>query len=337
MATKGLANIGNTCSINSLIQCIAHCKGLRLFLAQSQHNQRDGITSALHHTLCEMFSGTGIAVPSKFIQSLYGKAGYLRHGEQHDICEIWMIVCEEIAKECSCNMYLKKYLITREEALIWKEKEGEAYAKALVEYSRVIRQLNKDNASFWLDMIQGVLITQISCGKCGEVHHNFEPFTTLALDIPRDGATLYECMDAFFTTEMIGDWKCDKCGSNGAATKIVRLWKAPIVLCISLKRFVQDRGFIKNNSTITIPTKINIAKDGIMGPQRFNSNMKPVISYSLKSMGMHVGCLEGGHYTAVCNTGDEFVMYDDVHVQSVGPTTADSINSNEAYLIMYEI
>lgn len=338
---KGVVNIGNTCSINALIQCIAHCKSLQLFLTQYGGSLgENGITEALSQTISELYSASSgcPVVPNKFIQELYGKACWLRHGDQHDICEIWMIVCDEIAKECSCKTYLNKYHISRQEALIWKEREGEAYAKALVDYSKVMSKFNKDNACFWLDMIQGVLITQITCGSCGELYHNFEPFTTLSLDIPRDGATLYECMDAFFTTEQICDWKCDNCKKNGSAIKIVRLWKVPILLCISLKRFVHhDRGLSKNNSKITIPTSINIAKENVMGPQRFNTSLKPVFSYNLKSIGLHSGGLEGGHYTAVCRQRNDFVLYDDTQVHMAGSASADSIDSQEAYLIMYEV
>ncbi len=335
-------NIGNTCSINSLLQCIAHSTVLRRFLTEYKmnvtHQGSFSITAELVELVREMWTegSTKPVVPRRFLQAFFEKASYISHGEQHDICEVWMILCEAVAKECASPQFLDRYNVTPEEAHIWRDRYGAGYARAVVQYSQSMKQLNKDNACMWLELLQGVMIAQVSCSKCNEVYHNFEPFTTLSLDIA--GPTLLECFNALLCQEELHDWMCDKCSHRGNAVKVVQFWKLPAVLCISLRRFTHHaHGIAKNSTPVQIANTINIPRKSIVGPQRLvgpNGPNGPDIKYKLRGIGLHHGCLGGGHYTAigVCENGGKIVECDDDFVREPDITSTDN-----AYFIIYDI
>lgn len=327
----GLANIGNTCSINALLQCLAHSRAVRRFFTQQnitiEHTGKFSLTDELVKLLREMWSGTtDVVVPREFIAALYEKCGaLLPHGEQHDVCEVYTLLCDRVAEECFQKRALSKYILYAEDIAYWKS-VNPCYAAIVSKASNAMKRHNAKNECPWLDMIQGVIVTQIQC-ECGETSHSFEPFIVLSIEIC--GSSLYECLDAFFRPERLADWICDKC-KRKCATKLVRLWKLPRVLCVSFKRF--GANMHKDGRHIDVPEKFGISPDSVIGPQYLNRKTK--IVYNLCSVALHHGSIWGGHYTAIGrgNYEGQWIHYDDTTRANVPHP-----NVTESYMIIYEL
>lgn len=328
---RGLANIGNTCSINSLLQCLVHCKAIRRFLSSSRievkHTGSYSITNELAALVSDLWKEGDIIVPQRFITSLYEKCGsILQHGEQHDICEVCTLLCDKVAEECFLPSALKKYELSHDDIAYWNN-VSKPYTRIMLKAAETVQRLNSRNACGWLDMIQGVIVIQIECTTCGELYHNFEPFIVLSIQVPHDAKTLYDCLSAFFREEKVDDWTCDKCKGRHAI-RITRLWKMPRVLCIHLKRF---NGMSKNGSHIDIPEEFQLEPSSVIGPQYLAQ--KKNIHYRLSSVALHHGSIWGGHYTAICrDINNTWIHCDDSSCQQVPHP-----NVRESYMMIYEL
>jgi ubiquitin C-terminal hydrolase len=325
----GILNIGNTCAINSLLQCFAHTKLLRTFFTEHKirisYNGRYSITHELVKVLREMWGGgdNHNIAPQTFLQAFYEKFGnVLRFGEQHDICEVCTLLCERVAEECFEQEKLAQYDIVPTGAY------ADIHRASLIS----LKSHNRNTESVWLDNMQGVLLVCIRCNNpdCKKEYHTFEPFIVLLLEIPDSARTIYDCLDATFKHEAIQDWKCDRCKSSHGGTKHTRLWKIPRMLCISFKRFMQvNETIAKNRIHIDISTAMYIDRQSVVGPRLHQDKH---ISYTLSSVALHHGGLMGGHYTAICKEHNEtWTHYDDTHRTSVPHPSVD-----EVYMLVYE-
>ena len=60
-------------------------------------------------------------------------------------------------------------------------------------------------------------------------------------------------------------------------------------------------------------------------------------NYSLASLGLHYGILNGGHYCALCKTDDKILLYDDLNIREVPEDLFENnLSANkDAYMIIY--
>jgi ubiquitin C-terminal hydrolase len=116
-----------------------------------------------------------------------------------------------------------------------------------------------------------------------------EPFMCLELPIPREGATLQECIQECLKTEMV----------EYEGKMVEKRWelRIPPILCIVLLRF--------HSSSKKKDWKVDI-------PFQFGE-------YSLVSICNHYGSAQHGHYTATVHL-DEWYEFNDEHVRPAQPT-----------------
>lgn len=113
-----------------------------------------------------------------------------------------------------------------------------------------------------------------------------------------------------------------------SATKQFSLERAPIVLCIQLKRFSMLG--TKLNKQITIKPKLDLTKFA----SRRNSGEQ--LTYRLVAMVTHLGASQHcGHYTAIGLTeSGTYYNYDDSYVR---PITMQNVCNTNGYIIFYEM
>lgn len=180
-------------------------------------------------------------------------------------------------------------------------------------------------------ILGGYLKTAVRCLACGHVSVTFQHFEDLLLDI-RKANTLDEALDLYFARERLEDmgYKCESCKKKVSATKQFSLERAPISLCIQLKRFSIVGN--KLNKHIPIRQQLNLSK---YSSKKGGANDQQ-LTYRLVSMVTHLGASQHcGHYTAIGLTdGGSYYQFDDSYVRPISVQNALSTN---AYIIFYEL
>ncbi|ORX50361.1 hypothetical protein BCR36DRAFT_583477 [Piromyces finnis] len=146
--------------------------------------------------------------------------------------------------------------------------------------------------------------------------------------------SLEECIDEFIKEEILTDenkWFCPNCKDDREAYKKMDIWKAPEILIVHLKRFIQDRRYYssrKNSVLVKFPIKGLDLTNVIIGPK---SEEKYI--YNLYAISNHSGSTGGGHYTAYVKNNDKWY---DCNDSFVSETSENSIITSSAYLLFYE-
>ena len=322
--SKGLANLGNTCSINALVQCIGHCDYLRdYFLHKSSFQKKDENTFSIGQELSlilkQLWVDQNALKPIRFLKALQetmGSDAYSIGQEQLDFTEVWMVLIQRLLEEShelsfQSNMFQKGPYVNEINQYI--------YTKAIHEWEKQ----SKDTNSPLLDVVQGVHVQQIECTHCHRFYHNVEPFQSTYLDLPNQESTsIQECLHQYLQIDQVDGWKCDQCHQS-KNEKVMRFWKLPNVWIFLLKRF---HGMKKNHIKVYCPKTLHIPEHFEMGGSS--------CEYQLKSMAQHYGSIHGGHYNAICHHQDSWFLYDDVHIQEI--SSNDFLNNPYVYALFYE-
>lgn len=321
---RGIMNIGNSCSVNSLLQCLFHSKNVVKYF--TSRPSLSGLEKDFGDLLQAYHSEQrGEIIPNGFIQALRQHVSCFIQGEQLDVCELWVMMCEAIARasHSRAQYYDIHHLNT-----------NHPYADMVKKGDDDIARYNEGIASEWLNEVQGSLICQTVCPKCDNITHTYEPFTMLSVDLIE--GDLVSCFPSCIGDDPIEGWECDKCRCTCNTTKITRFWKMPNVLCVSLKRFAYvDGGVAKNNTKVMIPVQFTISQPLVAGPQRLTRKTFP---YRLRGGAIHHGTADGGHYTAIVNNNDdEWYHCDDAMVSHIeGEHNVGNI-FKDAYLMVYDL
>jgi ubiquitin carboxyl-terminal hydrolase 36/42 len=158
-------------------------------------------------------------------------------------------------------------------------------------------------------ILGGYLRSAVRCLKCGHVSTTFQHFQDLLLDI-RKAQTLDEALEGYFSREKLDDdsYHCQSCQKKVPATKQFSLERAPMVLCIQLKRFSVSNNKITKH--INFRQRLDLTRYARHRPS------VPLI-YRLVALVTHMGpTVNCGHYTAVAQapTGN-FYQFDDSMVR----------------------
>jgi ubiquitin C-terminal hydrolase len=328
---KGLENIGNTCSINTLIQCFGHVSAIRnaLFSLPKPKNlkKRWCLSAELCSLLEDLWTRKKDMRPERFVAIFHeALSGIIERGQQHDICELTVYLCDAILEEYGDPGHPHSLPTPTADASPAYEALAEKVAKSW-------ERFHPGGFSQWNGIFEGLQVSQVQCGKCGYACHSYEPFSQVTLELT--GPTLPECLHQLFCTEQLTEWRCDKCKAVQTAHRVVRFWTLPRVLIISLKRFTYSskKGTMqKVTSPIKITEHITFMPKSIIGPGTNTAQ-----SFKLASVALHHGSAHFGHYTAVCRRPDNvWAQYDDMDVHVLSEPNLVLENNRDAYLLVYE-
>lgn len=300
----GLANLGSTCAINSLIQILYRNSKIKNIIMNA--NVQEGTITYELKDLFNALNHNQTISPNRFINNFYiiFKNTFNRY-EQIDICELYIFLIQKIHDETCYSIEANKNFINIFE-----------------EHNYNIALYNNNKYSDIYNNLQGSYMNTIECLGCGHINRVFEPFIYIGLDII-ENLSINELLSKTFITETRSKdkWMCDKCLNNCNYNKSSIIWKYPEILFISLNRFKEMNK--KNNDNVNIDIELNIHK-----------------KYKLHAIGLHYGIIEGGHYNSICNINNNYYIFDDTSIIKIDKNDIDIENNvlktNNSYLICYE-
>lgn len=324
-----LNNVGNTCYFNTGIQCLLNCPG---FLDIFKDDHKGDLFASLKRFVSIVSNdnhekatiNNELKSLLKTSQSVFkGKLNVLA---QNDLCEFILLLFD------SLNEGMKNESLTNDTIRdICDNKETNKFDIICMQHwirniKTEYNTLNK-NTSF-------LHISQIKC-QCSKTHNNYEFNNNFQLDIQYSD-NLYDCIRLFMRSVYLNcndkddtiEWKCDVCNKQERSKRVNVFWKLPKILIIFLKRFIlTGSGFVKLNKTIDIPLELDMNKYALREGIDF--------TYSLKSVGCHIGRINFGHYYSVLKKENEWVLVDDDN-RKVIENVKDYID-NSGYMLIYEL
>ncbi|KAK3807841.1 MAG: hypothetical protein J3Q66DRAFT_289072, partial [Benniella sp.] len=349
LGKTGLTNLGNTCFMNSVIQCLIATPPLsRYFLDGSFRRNinmknplgtQGKLADAFSDLIRSMWSGQSLVVsPTSFRNAIIGFAPQFKGSEQHDSQEFLSFLLDGLHED----------LKTMPQPPPPGDDEGSEADDARMEMLPELeaseiawqRYLRRDN-SIIVSLFQGQFKNRLSCTKCGKTSTTYNAFMYLALPIKaktagRPPQTLTSCLNAFVDPEVMeGEdaWNCPHCKKPRKAIKQLTISRVPNVLLIQLKRFSSDGPF-KNKIKAMVQYPVQDLDLTKYLPKRSATEQPHPILYDLYAVSNHSGEVSSGHYTA-CVRGETpgtWINFDD---SRVSPCDKSVAVSQHGYTLFY--
>jgi ubiquitin carboxyl-terminal hydrolase 8 len=303
----GIANMRNTCYMNSALQALRHNTELSAFFLENKHEQwlagkpgspKVNLVKGYADLLRALWSGSKPAYvrPEGFLQCMHPAAiaaGFDQFAIpiQHDSHEFLTFLMDQIhegmAEEVAIEITRPPPTTPKDKAILqaleaWKANFGKTYSPLT-------------------EMIYGLNRVSYICTKCQTCVDKFEPFNCLKLPIPKtldlsgSKPTIQSMLAEELQDEQIEGYACEKCSPDRPT--VVRkwsLWRLPRMLVLSLKRFTPD------GRKIHTPIQFDLSEPLVF--DRFFSSDSPepsrLQSYECFATVDHHGVAGGGHYTA---------------------------------------
>ena len=338
----GMANIGNTCFLNSTVQALRYTKPLAEYLCGDawqahRHPDRKGHelvqeTSEIFKILCTEGEGR-MVVPGKFVHaflSFSDEAGFddIRRGGQADAAEAIQILLDGIHTQQAREVHMN---ITGAS----ETPEEKEYIRSLESWSSFFRKTYSPIVSIFF----GQSKANVVCESCKHTTASrYEPLELMKLPIPGSetaGApapTLQDCIAASLATEKLEDYVCDSCKTKGTSSVHYAISRFPDRLILSLKRFT-NRG-AKVHALIRYNPECVDFSTWNAWP---NIQNKRDCVYRVYAVIDHYGGMRGGHYNMRVRddngSSPEWLLYDD---GSCSSSSDGGSPSADTYVIFLE-
>ncbi|XP_017273910.1 ubiquitin carboxyl-terminal hydrolase 42 isoform X2 [Kryptolebias marmoratus] len=297
----GLQNMGNTCFLNSALQCLTYTPPLANYMLSREHSKtchEPGfcMMCTMQNHVIQVFANSGNVIkPIGVLNELKRIAKHFRYGSQEDAHEFLRYTVDAMQKSCLPGTKL--------------DRQTQA-------------------TTFIHQVFGGYLRSRVKCLNCKSVSDTFDPFLDITLEI-KTAPSVSKALEQFVKPEQLDGenaYKCTKCKKMVTASKRFTIHRSPNVLTLSLKRFANFTG-----GKITKDVKYLEYLD--LRPFMSQCQGEAQI-YGLYAVLVHSGfSCHAGHYFCYikASNGQWYQMND----SSVSVSDIRSVLNQQAYVLFY--
>ncbi|OHT06400.1 Clan CA, family C19, ubiquitin hydrolase-like cysteine peptidase [Tritrichomonas foetus] len=221
----GLSNLGNSCFMNCVLQCLAYAPGLAFFaehIPNIIYEKNLGKPCFLHHfgEMCKALRMLPCVTPYVFYNNIEAINPGMKSGFQQDAHEFLFSLLNKFDTECA-----------------------KAFGRAHGSYDTPIYAL-----------FGGKLSETRTCQRCG--NENVSDYRFLDITITIESNSIESCLEQFFKSEKLDStYKCENCKKAGTCTHNIIFQETPQILIITMMRFTA------NGSKIELPVDFGFEID----------------------------------------------------------------------------
>ncbi|XP_057703169.1 ubiquitin carboxyl-terminal hydrolase 8-like [Corythoichthys intestinalis] len=329
----GLRNLGNTCYMNSILQCLCNTPNMAEYFNNNYYLEDINRSNILGHKgevaeefgviIKALWDGLYKCISPRDFKITIGKindqfAGY----EQQDSQELLLFLMDGLHEDLNKADNRKHY----------KEEENDHLDDQMAA-DQAWRKHKLLNESIIVALFQGQFKSTVQCQTCHRKSRTFETFMYLSLPLASTSkCSLQDCLRLFSKEERLTDNNkvfCRHCKAHRDCTKKLEIWKVPPILLVHLKRFsYEGRWKQKLQTSVDFPLDALDLTQYVIGPRQ------TLKRYNLFGVSNHYGGLDGGHYTAYCKNAcrQRWYKFDDHEVTDI---STSNVKSSAAYILFY--
>lgn len=329
----GLVNLGNTCFMNSAIQCVSNVHELTHYILSDKYlkstNRKSNRLELLknwRNLINGMWESNCIVSPLTFhknIRKIAMTEGLLNFTgfNQNDTQEFLMLLIDSLHDALS-----------REVDITISGKVKNDTDKMALEAMKTWKLHFNDSYSEIVALFYGQYVSTISSLEGEVLSRNYDPFCYLTVPIPQlddsQNVSLLDCFNLFTQNETMDDdnkYQHPKTKEYINVKRQFLFWSLPRVLIVCLKRF--------NNSRRKITAHIDIPIENL-DLSSFLRGYNTEANYNLIGISNHSGGVGGGHYYSYCKgENGNWYEFNDTNVNKINK---ENIITPNAYVLFYK-
>ena len=292
---RGMVNLGNTCYLNSVCQCLAQTMLARYFRSDeyisSIVNRYEGggrIANTFSYVVRELTAdGVLLPVSPSPLKMSVGRAfDTFSNTSQQDANEFLRCLLDGIHEDLNENSGAKLAPVDIENT---KGSDTEIAQRYFSDYT-------KRNRSIIVSLFAFQERSALECPRCNRCTRSFAVAMGIEVPIPllNRAVSIEDCIAQYCSQEILDEnslYQCSGCKTGVRASKQMSFYSLPEVLVISIKRFRAYGNFSDKISTpVAFQQHLDLTPFTCCPGQQTQFKLVGVVN--------HQGNIHGGHYTA---------------------------------------